>query len=62
MSRIRENQPIIIAIAGVSFAALGLVLQTFAGTAGLYCFTLGVVLILAFIAMKVFELNREDHS
>jgi hypothetical protein len=62
MSRIRGNKLIIVATAGVFLAVLGLVLQTYDGTAGLYCFTLGVVLILAFIAVMVSELNREDSS
>jgi hypothetical protein len=57
MSRIRSNTPILVATAGVALAVLGLVTQTFADTAGLYCFTIGVVLILVFIGLKTIELD-----
>jgi hypothetical protein len=49
----------ILIITGLVLAVLGMVMQTFAGTAGLYCFSLGVVLILIFIGYKTFELDRE---
>jgi hypothetical protein len=59
MSRIRGNAPILVAAAGATLAAMGLVMQSFADTAGLYCFTFGVVLILIFIGLKTIELNRD---
>ena len=45
---------------GIILVALGLVMQTFADTAGLYCFAIGVVLILVYIAMKIGELGRKE--
>jgi hypothetical protein len=59
MSRLKGCIPVLILTAGVVFAAMGLVMQTFADAAGLYCFTVGVVLILIFIGIKTIQLNRE---
>ncbi|MGB3717802.1 MAG: hypothetical protein WA996_25560 [Candidatus Promineifilaceae bacterium] len=59
MFRIRGNTPILVVTAGVALAVLGLVMQSFADTAGLYCFTVGVVLILIFIGIKTMELGRD---
>ena len=46
---------------GIALVTIGLVMQTFADTAGLYCFAIGVVLILIFLAMKIgkFAQGRE---
>ena len=40
---------------GIALVTIGLVMQTFADTVGLYCFAIGVVLILIFLAMKIGE-------
>jgi len=47
---------------GIALVALGLVLQTFVETAGLYCFTIGVVLILVYIAMKIGQFDRKEEE
>jgi hypothetical protein len=60
MPKVRGNAPIFIVVAGVATAALGLVILTFAEPTGLYCFAIGVVLILVFIGIKTVELNSRD--
>lgn len=59
MSRVRKNATIIVVIIGVALVVLGLIIQTFAGAAGLYCSTAGAVLILGFIVGKTVELDRK---
>ena len=45
---------------GIALVVIGLVMQTFADTAGLYCFGIGVVLILIYIILKVGEFAKRD--
>jgi len=45
---------------GVALVVIGLVLQTFADSAGLYCFAIGVVLILIYIILKIGEFTQKE--
>jgi uncharacterized membrane protein HdeD (DUF308 family) len=45
---------------GIALVVIGLVLQTFADTAGLYCFAIGVLLILVYIVLKIGEFAQRD--
>jgi uncharacterized membrane protein HdeD (DUF308 family) len=45
---------------GIALVVIGLVLQTFADTAGLYCFAIGVVLILIYIILKIGEFTQKE--
>jgi len=52
----RTKPATIIVRLGIAAVTIGLVMQTFADTAGLYCFAIGVVLILIYILLKAGEL------
>ena len=45
---------------GIALVVIGLVLQTFADTAGLYCFAIGVLLILVYIVLKISEVAQKE--
>jgi len=46
---------------GIALVVIGLVLQTFADTVGLYCFAIGVVLILIYIILKIGEIAQKEN-
>ena len=45
---------------GIALVVIGLVFQTFADTAGLYCFAIGVLLILVYIILKIGEVAQKE--
>lgn len=54
--------PKVIAVLGLIVLTLGLVLQTFADTTGLYCFVIGAVLLLIFIGIRTAQLNQKERE
>ena len=55
MEEERGNPAETIVKIGIGLVTIGLVMQTFADTAGLYCFGIGVLFILVYLILKVAE-------
>ena len=62
MHKARLKPTNIVVNLGIALVVIGLVMQTFADTAGLYCFAIGVLLILVYIILKIGEVVQKDKA